>query len=196
MKIDEVTQRAGKAFGRAFRSVKRYALFERVLAVLCLLIPAVLIAADGSTRDSISAYHDMIDARAFYVPLTIAAMMFVVNGVVNRGHFYNTALGVALFAVIIFDMTTARVPHYAGAGIFFAGNVLVIFGSEVSNRFKSLYGASLAVAVVFWLRLDAFTTFWAEWLALLIIAAHYYANASSKLEYEAMRRGRGRRRGR
>jgi hypothetical protein len=164
--------------------------------VWCVLIPAVLVAADGSTRKSISAYHDIADARAFYVPLTIAAMMFIVNGVVNRGHFYNTALGVALFAVIVFDVTTARVPHYLGAGAFFVGNVLVIFGSDVSNRFKSFYGACLAVAFVLWLRVDAFTTFWAEWLALLIIAAHYFANASSKLEYRAMRRGsrRGNRR--
>src|SRR5215472_1484321 len=84
--------------------VMRFAKLERVLAGVCLLIPLLLIVFDdrGRTsmiRESISAYYNMKQSEVFYFPLTVASMLFVVNGVVKEKRTYNTILGIMLAGV-------------------------------------------------------------------------------------------------
>ena len=65
--------------------------------------------------------------EAFYVPLTVAAMLFVVNGVLKEGHWYNWVVGVLLALLVVFDHDGAsRYPHFIGAIGFFVGNVAVM----------------------------------------------------------------------
>ena len=49
----------------AIDGVKRFARLERVLAMVCISIPALLILFDdGQIRNSISEYYDMAKARS------------------------------------------------------------------------------------------------------------------------------------
>src|SRR5687767_14255453 len=85
--------------------IKNFAKLERILAADRVLTPALLILVDDgpdAIRGSISAYHDVNVPQAYYYPLTVAAMLFIVNGVLKtvvdgvatNGHWYNWVLGV------------------------------------------------------------------------------------------------------
>lgn len=63
---------------------------ERILAIICVLSPILMSRIDaGPLRESISHYYAMDANQWFYVPLAIAAMLFVVNGITNEQHWYN-----------------------------------------------------------------------------------------------------------
>src|SRR5512134_355677 len=82
---------------RAADQLGRFAKLERILAVVCFFTPLLLLWADpGSIRDSISAYYDMDQNQWFYFLLTVASMLFIVNGVTKQQHSYNTGLGIVL----------------------------------------------------------------------------------------------------
>jgi len=173
---------------RGFESVAEFAKLERVLAFFCLFIPVLLIAFDDWTiRDSISDYYDMVQNQIFYVPLTIAAMLFIVNGTVKEQHRYNTYLGVALAGVLLFNQDDARWIHVASAVAFFAGNAAVIyfFSRGTPRRFKLYFLAGIAVAMGAFLIFDWFTLFWAEWFSFALIAVHYILDSLEKVAYEA-----------
>lgn len=153
----------------------KFAKLERNLAAVCMFIPLLLIVFDsGPVRNSISAYYDMTEAQFFYVPLTMAAMLFIVNGVVKDKQRYNTILGVALMAVVLFNHDDLPIPHFIGAGIFFLGNAYVIlkYSSKEELWFKKFLVAIIVVALASW-GLKWITLFWAEWVSLGIIAIHY-----------------------
>jgi hypothetical protein len=160
----------------AWRGLVRFTRFEQVLAGVCALIPLVMIGFnDWDIRNSISAFYSMLPAWAFYVPLTVAAMLFVVNGVVREKHFYNTILGIALFAIILFDHqgSISKIVHYVAVGIFFAGNALVILRARADWWIKAaiLGGAGLLFLVAF--LVDGYKLFWLEWASLGVIATHF-----------------------
>jgi hypothetical protein len=175
--------------------LRRFARLEQVLAVLLVLTPALLIAidtGDEKIRGSISAYHDVSRPWAFYVPLTIAAMLFIVNGVVRRAHVYNTVLGAALMGVILFDHDGGTaVPHGIFAAVFFGGNVAVwlFFSTNKSIRLKSLFVGVVAAAGILWAATDWFTLFWAEWVSLTIVATHFFLDSVSWSQYRAIKPG-------
>ncbi|MDP8909033.1 MAG: hypothetical protein M3N47_07930 [Chloroflexota bacterium] len=103
-----------------------------------MLTPLLLIAvdADDGIRGSISAYYDVGEPWAFYVPLAAGAMLFLVNGLIKNAHAYNTSLGLALFGVILFDHESLQVPHALCAIAFFGGNfvVMMFFSTNKSGR--------------------------------------------------------------
>ena len=76
---------AAEATRQALRDLSRFGRLERVLAAVCALTPVLLLWADDQPgiRGSISDYFSMQENQLFYVPLTMAAMLFVVNGVVK-----------------------------------------------------------------------------------------------------------------
>ena len=99
-----------------YHGVKRFARLERVLAAVCILAPALMILFDGGTvRGSISDYYKMKNNQLYYFPMTMLAMLFIVNGVVKRQHVYNTFLGVMLAGVILFNKNDASWIHTAFA---------------------------------------------------------------------------------
>lgn len=164
-----------KMASSAYDSVAEFARLERVLAIVCMFIPVILVLSNGGrVRGSISAYYNMTENQMFYFPLTVASMLFVVNGIVKRKHFYNTTLGVFLAGVILFNHIDFKVIHFTCAAGFFLGNaaVIVIYSSKKELWFKVFLVAIIAASLAAW-QFDLITLFWAEWISLAIISFHY-----------------------
>lgn len=198
MRLQEVASSARKLIQRttskAFEGVARFAKLERVLAFLCLLIPGLLILFDGgSVRDSISAYYDMEENQIFYFPLTVAAMLFIVNGVLKERHGYNIFLGLMLAGVILFNHDDFRVPHLISAVAFFGGNagVILLFSRGYLRRFKVIFIAGILASLGALVLFDGFTLFWAEWLSFAIIAIHYILASLERAYWYQVAPGRG-----
>ena len=161
------------------QSLARFATVERALAVLCITIPLWMVLFDeeqDTIRGSISSYYDMTPPQAYYYPLTVAAMLFMFNGIVKTRRFYNVVLGVCLSGVVLFNMDGATaLPHYIFAVGFFGLNAIVIlwFSNDVSVGFRNALIVVLLAALLAWIFIDAFTTFWAETVSLVAIAAHF-----------------------
>jgi len=176
MKLRQMVSSTLDGVRKTAQGVIRFAKLERVLAAFCLLIPAFLIIFDdGPIRDSISAYYDMEQNQIFYFPLTVASMLFVVNGVVKEKHVYNTVLGVMLAGVILFNHDDFSTVHYFFALVFFAGNavVIVVFSSKKERWFKILLVTVIALSMLGYFLFGWLTLFWMEWLSFGIIAFHY-----------------------
>jgi hypothetical protein len=149
---------------------------ERVLAFVCIFIPLILILFDcNKVRDSISAYADMEQNQVFVFLLTLASMMFLVNGVVKEKNWYNSILGISLMGVALFHYVDFRITHIVFAVIFFLGSAIVI--SYYTSKKQKLVACLLAIIIVFSLVahfwLDWISLFVAEWIALGIIGIHY-----------------------
>lgn len=174
------------------RTLRKWSKLERLLAGLCLLIPVLLIAYDTltSVRGSISAYFAMEENQIFYVPLTVAAMLFVVNGVIKEKHSYNTFLGLMLGGVLLFDHVETPITHGIFAGAFFVGNALVIvfFSTGWTRRNKWLFVGGIVAAMAAFALIDSFTLFYAEWFSFAIIAVHYILDSIESVKYSALPR--------
>lgn len=176
MQLRQIASATRTRIARAVDGITRFAKLERVIAAVCLLIPAFLIWFDhGHIRDSISAYYNMEEDEMFYFPLTVASMLFVVNGVVKERHVYNSLLGMMLAGVILFNLNDAKLLHYVFATAFFGGNAVVIvrYSSKKELWFKALLVAGIVLSMLGCFVFNWFTLFWAEWLSFAIIALHY-----------------------
>jgi hypothetical protein len=182
--------------------IKNFAKLERILAAVLVLTPGLLILVDDgpdTIRGSISAYHDVAVPQAYYYPLTVAAMLFIVNGVLKtrdahgvltNGHWYNWMLGALLSVVVVFDHDGAtKWPHYLGAYGFFGGSVAVMiwFSKNKNLALKVALVGTIGVSVVLWIATDWFTTFWAEWISLAIVATHYILDSVGWTTYTALK---------
>lgn len=164
----------------AVQRIKRYAKLERLLACVCGVIPILFIIFDDfSIRDSISAYYSMKSNQVYYYFLTVAAMMFIVNGVIKKQRFYNTILGIMLTGVILFNHVDAEWVHKVFAVAFFAGNALVMlfYSSMVTRKIKLYLVVVMAISLLAWW-LHLITIFWAEWISLVMITIHYMQDIS------------------
>lgn len=156
--------------------VKRFAKFEQYLAALCFGAPILLIGFDNwSIRDSISAYYNMGTNQLYYYPLTLVAVLFMINGLIRNQHYYNTALGVALSGVILFNHIEARIIHIVFAALFFGGNAFVVlrWSSVTAKWFKALVVIVIAATMGSHFLLNWISLFWAEWISFTMIAIHY-----------------------
>lgn len=180
------------------RALAKWLALERFLAATCAITPFMLVMFDGGEiRESISAYYAMGENQVFYFLLTIAAMLFVSNGVLKDGHWYNVALGLLLAGVVLFNTDDHEIVHMLFAITFFAGNAITILlfsrGSWIKGwdqrRFKLAFVAIVIVAVVLWKPFELITLFWAEWLSLIAIAIHFLLDASPRSAYRASKRG-------
>ena len=153
--------------------------FERILAGVLAFTPFLLFWADsGSGRDSISDYFRMEENQLFYIPLTAAAMLFVVNGIADAKNIYNTSLGVALAGLLLFNHIEFNAIHNFFAISFFAGSALVIiFFSGVPWRYRAIFVVLIGALILVWALIDSFTLFWAESAALFVIAGHFIADS-------------------
>ncbi|WP_318309268.1 DUF7103 family protein [Flagellimonas crocea] len=162
---------------------------EIVLAVFCILIPVFLrIADDGAPfRPSISDYVLMERGHVFGMVLTIAAMLFIYNGVIQitlnsgysllsgnfwKSHGYNIFLGFLLFGVLLFPLNVCPKTHYALAILFFVGSSFSIafFGKDSDRIIRYIIAVlSIIALVVHIIDKNLINLFWAEWLALFVI---------------------------
>lgn len=162
---------------KTLEGIKEFGKLERILAIFCLLIPLLLILFDaGPIRESISSYYDMELSQVYYFPLTVASMMFVVNGVIKKKRAYNTYLGIMLACVILFSAEgNTELLHGLCAIAFFGGNavVIILFSSKKERWFKILMVVVIFLSMVFCFLFHWFSLFWAEWISFAIIATHY-----------------------
>ena len=171
---------ASQQIGTGVKRVTNLVHLEVIVTGVCLFIPVILILADGGAiREHISGYYDMRWAQYYYVPLTVAAMLFIVNGAVKDQHWYNLWLGLALIGVVLFDYEHARLAHNLAAAAFFVGNaaVFVIFTPKKELWFKLLLAGVMVAAFLGYRVLDLYSLFWAESFSLWVIAAHFALEA-------------------
>ena len=176
MQLREITLLTQKAAAKTFNQVERYARLERILAFICMLVPAAFILLDeGNIRYSISCYYNMDNNQFYYFPLTVASMLFIVNGVMKKKHWYNTFLGIMLAGVILFNQNDSSLAHYICAVSFFAGNavVILVFSPKKELWFKILIVALIILALLGYGVFHWFKLFWAEWISFALISIHY-----------------------
>jgi len=176
---------ASRQIGAGVRGLANFVKLEVVITAVCLFIPLILIVADGGTvGPHISGYYAMAKPQYFYVPLTVAAMLFVVNGVVKEKHWYNVALGVSLGGVIMFNCVDHTLIHNICAGAFFIGNavVFVLFTPKKEAWFKVLLALGVLVGLAGYFLFHWYSLFVAEWLSLGIIALHFGLEAKGVIE--------------
>ena len=168
---------------------------ERVLAVACAFSPLVMALVDKDPlRPSISHYYSMSENQLFYVPLAIAAMLFIVNGITKQSHHYNLVLGIALLGVILFNLIDFSGVHRVFAISFFVGNVIVMWWfSDLgvsTTKFRGWFVVLIAAVLAAWAVFDGFTLFWAEQMSLLVIAAHFWLDSKESVQwFNAVERG-------
>jgi hypothetical protein len=159
-------------------SNQRFLTFEGMVVAVCAAIPFILPWGDrGAPRPSISAYYAMQRTQFFYVPLTVAAMLFLVNAVVRERHWYNFALSCLLAIVILFNNHDWWAFHTTAAVTFFVVGVVAFAVFSVSAELRR---GALALAVFFlalglvayaWLHLPV--VFVAESIGLWFIGANF-----------------------
>ncbi|PHR71402.1 MAG: hypothetical protein COA67_06775 [Lutibacter sp.] len=166
-------------------SVKGFAKLERILAVICIFIPLILLIFDSWTlRESISKYADMNNNHIYVFLLSIAGMMFVVNGTINNKKWYNIVLGISLMGVALFHWKDFEWTHIIFAGIFFLGSAIVI--SYYTSKKQYWIACTIAIIIVlsllahFWLHW--ISLFAAEWIALGIIGIQYLLESYGVLD--------------
>ena len=175
------------SIGKFAAGIKKWLILERVIALTLLLFPLLLIIMDGlpmEGKDSISAYYVMSDQKnlwAFYFPLTIAAFMFIVNGVIKHEAWYNIYLGVMLSGVILFNHVDFKFIHPVFALPFFIGNFIVVLVAKTRVFEKPITefffdGALIAIAflsiILFFS--NVIHLFYLEWICFAMIAVHFF----------------------
>jgi heme O synthase-like polyprenyltransferase len=186
-------------------------ILENLIAVFCICIPVILRFADTkayrkSFRPSISDYVRMKHRHVFGMVFTIAAMLFIYNGVHNldagslnnflqssfweeRG--YNIILGLALFGVMLFPYNRCEKTHFTFAGLFFVGSTIVIAcfpGPENWQKWASysIAAASIITLAVYFINKNWerkwINLFWAEWISLIVIGIHFILENDGILE--------------
>ena len=155
--------------------------FELVVTSVCFLIPFLLMFGDvwWSPREHISGYYTMRQAGFFYVPLTMAAMLFVINGVVRGQHWYNIGLGLALGGVIVFNHVDYFLIHNISVGAFFIGNALVfvLFTPKDELWLKVIFALLMAALLAGHFVFGLYSLFWGEAFSLWVIALHFLLEA-------------------
>ena len=166
-------------------SIIGFAKLERFLAIICIFIPLILLIFDDWTlRGSISEYADMSNNQVYVFLLSIAAMMFVVNGTINNKKWYNIVLGISLMGVALFHWEDFKWTHIIFAGIFFLGSAIVI--SYYTSKKQYWIACTIAIVIVlsllahFWLHWISLFT--AEWIALGIIGIQYLLESYGVLD--------------
>lgn len=166
--------------------IKRWVKFERLIAVTCSFFPFLLILVNGwptEGKESISAYYIMNEQRhlwAFYFPLTIAVMLFIVNGLVKSKAWYNIYLGVMLSGVVLFNHVDFKIVHGIFAVFFFVGNVLVIkfakTGFFKNPKDELIFDTGLIIVIALSLLLfvsHRINLFYLEWISFVMISVHF-----------------------
>jgi len=170
-------------------SLTTFKYFERFIATFCILIPLLLRATDTGYqtgfRESISDYVYMPHSYIFGMLMCIAAMLFIVNGVVYyrseqhmhiswHGQWYNIVLGLSLIGVICFPWREYSIIHFSFAAIFFAGNAVVtgIFYKDKDKK-MSITLAILTISTIPFAIGNIISMLTAEWVSLTVIGIHF-----------------------
>ncbi len=188
MALEKVVETANAAGNQ----LAKWAPVERILAAVCAASPLVMWWIDPEPlRESISAYFAMIENQWFYVPLAVAAMLFIVNGITKQAHWYNWVLGGALVGVLMFNTTDFGLVHKVFAITFFAGNAaVIIWWSGVPAKYRYAFAGAVGLAALVTAAAGVLTVWLAEFISLLIISAHFLLDSIDRWKwYNALPRG-------
>ncbi|MFY0652655.1 MAG: hypothetical protein JXQ96_11505 [Cyclobacteriaceae bacterium] len=164
----------------------RFAKLERILATLLAFIPLILYIADHGSegfKSSISAYAYMKNNPQTYpILLTMASMLFIVNGVIKNKKWYNTALGLVLLGVVIFPCKEFATLHYIMAILFFGGSSVVIvkYTSKEQRWVKIGIVILITTSIALYKVFGIISLLTAEWISLGIISFHYIMESLGK----------------
>lgn len=111
-------------------------------------------------------------------------MLFIVNGVIKDGHWYNIVLGVALAGVLLANTDDYTELHALTAGAFFLGNGAVVLVSVRSWTWRGIILAGILVPL-FAVLFGWWSLFIGEWISLGFITGHYLADAAKSIPYHA-----------
>ena len=185
-------------------SLKTFIIFERIIALVCVLIPIILKLYDKDSphfRYSISKYAYMSNSYIYGMLMCMAAMLFIFNGAVyfkseaqllldKNGKWYNVVLGVSLIGVILFPPVEKHLIHLIFGAIFFMGNAFVIGFFQKKNRIVGITLAVLTVvAFILSLAVGLFTLLWAEWISLATIGIHFFLETKNAIMLNKVDRG-------
>jgi hypothetical protein len=176
---------ASQRIGSGVRGLAHLVKLEVIVTTVCFFVPLILLYGDDwIVREHISAYYAMTEAQYFYFPLTVAAMLFVVNGVVKEKHWYNVGLGLALAGVVFFNHSDHSVIHNVSAGAFFIGNgvVFATFTPKKELWFKLILSFTMLVGLAGHFVFDWYSLFVAETLSLWVIAFHFILEAKGLIK--------------
>lgn len=163
---------------------KRIIKLEKILSAILLLLPLILILATQEIRSSISNYAYSEMNYLFATLLTIAGMMFIVNGTAYNSRWYNIVLGISLIGVALTPHLDYKILHYSFAGLFFIGSVGVMIGysSAKQRPVKVYFGSIIITAMLFHFIFNWYSLFWAEWIGILPICTHYILESVGKFD--------------
>lgn len=98
----------------------RLARFTVILPYFFIMIPLILILISGEIRPSISNYvYNVVALPFFSSSLSMAAMVYIYEGVGKENSWYYTIVGVALLGVIYTPHHDYPIIHYTFATIVF-----------------------------------------------------------------------------
>ena len=187
-----------RTVGKAFRRWTRFKYLETVLATFCFVSPALMVAFDRCRyafeealcatqdpekfemgfRSAISHYWDMPTALFFYVPLTVAVMIFVVRATLREKYEYNWLLGFSLLGIVALNHEQFHLAHTISFVVFIVVAGLVLLAAFASGFLKL---GVLVGGAVFFLYVGNLVDrdwsndllFWAEWSTLFVLALHF-----------------------
>jgi len=156
-----------------------YQRFDQAAFAFAVVAPLIMWIADvinnGVTwpRASISGYHTLLPAGAFFMPLTFAVVMFIVNGVLIKGHRIHILMGLYGLGVLLFDEKDATLPvHYFFAiYFFFVGAFLELARHDSPDDWSPAMWLVMAPIMPFWLivrHYDELMTRWRPALAIIL----------------------------
>lgn len=156
--------------------------FKIIQAVLYSMIPLFLIIATGEVRTSISDYAYSSKPSFFVSLITMAGVLFFLDGYVDRKRFYNMILGGSLVGVAWTPHLDYPVLHYICAGIFFLGAMFFISYFSNKKERKWMLGFSF---LMFLGLLGSFLGFYTlligEWIGMLVVCPLFILEAKGKI---------------
>lgn len=118
-------------------------------------------------------------------------MLFLTNAFVKEAHMYNAGLALFLSGVVLLNHQEYQPWHNLFTALFFVGSALVmaVFSKGPGARFKTLFLVVLGIVLIgLWQKW--YSVLVGEWLALGVIAVHYWLDATeSATWYNAVERG-------
>lgn len=126
---------------------KNFTSIRVIQAFAFLCIPYILYFVNGMKFEKSISMHAYVTPIAFATCLSLAVALFIYDGVVDKGNYYNTWIGASLLGVIIFGCKDYPVTHYTCAIIFFLGSYvnMLLFSSKKFR--KSIIAATASVAL-------------------------------------------------
>jgi hypothetical protein len=154
---------------------RKIKIYEISTACILFFIPLILKVVDGEWRKSISNYAYSDKSEWYCTLVTIGAMMFILNYVINKKHSYNLIVGLSLLGVCLTPHIEYAVLHYTFAAIFFGTSLLAIplSSSQKNKEYKYMIVAITLTILALHFTTKTYSLLVAEWVALLPIVTHF-----------------------